>query len=58
MDWYADPNATRSFLADFLIVSDSTMSWNGPGSLLVGGFQEQAYDAGSRAGASGLSEEC
>ena len=56
VDWYADPNATRSFLADFLIVSDSTMSWNGPGSLLVGGFQEQAYDAGSRAGASGLSE--
>jgi hypothetical protein len=28
-EWYAHPNANKSFLADFLIVSDSTMSWSG-----------------------------
>jgi hypothetical protein len=40
-EWYANPNANRSFLANFLIVSDSTMSWNGAGDPLSGGFQEQ-----------------
>ncbi|HEV8037217.1 MAG TPA: hypothetical protein VGP62_00030 [Bryobacteraceae bacterium] len=40
-EWYADPNSNRSFLADFLIVSDSTMKWNGAGNPLAGGFQEQ-----------------
>jgi hypothetical protein len=40
-EWYANPNANRSFLADFLIVSDSIMSWNGAGNPLSGGFQEQ-----------------
>jgi hypothetical protein len=40
-EWYANPNANRSFLADFLIVSDSTMTWNGAGNPLAGGFQEQ-----------------
>ncbi len=40
-EWYANPDANKSFLADFLIVSDSTMSWNGAGNPLSGGFQEQ-----------------
>lgn len=40
-EWYANPNSSRSFLADFLIVSDSTMSWSGAGEPLSGGFQEQ-----------------
>ncbi len=39
--WYASPNSKRSFLADFLIVSDSTMSWRGAGNPQSGGFQEQ-----------------
>jgi hypothetical protein len=40
-EWYANPNSNKSFLADFLIVSDSTMSWSGAGEPLGGGFQEQ-----------------
>jgi hypothetical protein len=40
-EWYANPNSNRSFLADFLIVSDSTMSSDGAGQPLSGGFQEQ-----------------
>jgi hypothetical protein len=40
-EWYANPNSNTSFLADFVIVSDSTMSWSGAGDPLSGGFQEQ-----------------
>lgn len=40
-EWYTNPNSNRSFLADFIIVSDSSMSWNGAGEPLGGGFQEQ-----------------
>ncbi|MGD0295704.1 MAG: hypothetical protein ABSE86_01225 [Bryobacteraceae bacterium] len=40
-EWYANPNANKSLLADFLIVSDSTMTSNGIGNPLAGGFQEQ-----------------
>jgi hypothetical protein len=40
-EWYANPNANRSFLADFIIVSDATMTPGGAGQPLSGGFQEQ-----------------
>jgi hypothetical protein len=40
-EWYANPNSNRSFLADFIIVSDSTMGPGGAGQPLSGGFQEQ-----------------
>jgi hypothetical protein len=40
-EWYANPNSNRSFLADFIIVSDSTMNSDGAGQPLSGGFQEQ-----------------
>ena len=40
-EWLANPNADKSFLAGFLIVSDATMAWNGAGKPLAGGFQEQ-----------------
>jgi hypothetical protein len=40
-EWYANPNASRSFLADFILVSESTMKSSGPGDPLSGGFQEQ-----------------
>ena len=39
--WYANPSSDKSFLADFLIISDSTMTSAGPGEPLGGGFQEQ-----------------
>jgi hypothetical protein len=39
--WFVNPKSDKSFLADFLIVSDSTMSWTGAGDPLSGGFQEQ-----------------
>lgn len=41
MEWYANPNSDKSFLADFLIISDSTMTSAGAGEPLSGGFQEQ-----------------
>lgn len=40
-EWFANPNSDKSFLADFLIISDSTMTWGGAGDPLSGGFQEQ-----------------
>lgn len=40
-EWYANPSSNRSFLSDFLIVSDATMSSGGVGNPLSGGFQEQ-----------------
>lgn len=40
-EWFANPNSDKSFLADFLIISDSTMTSGGPGEPLSGGFQEQ-----------------
>jgi len=39
--WYANPSSDKSFLADFLIVSDFTMTSAGAGQPLAGGFQEQ-----------------
>jgi hypothetical protein len=39
--WYANPGSDKSFLADFLIISDSTMISAGAGGPLGGGFQEQ-----------------
>jgi hypothetical protein len=40
-EWFANPNSDKSFLADFLIISDSTMASAGTGAPLGGGFQEQ-----------------
>jgi hypothetical protein len=40
-EWYANPSSNRSFLSDFLIVSDATMSSGGVGDPVSGGFQEQ-----------------
>lgn len=40
-EWFANPNSDRSFLANFQIISDSTMKGNGAGNPLAGGFQEQ-----------------
>jgi hypothetical protein len=40
-EWYANPNSNRAFLADFLIISDPSMSWVAGGDPLSGGFQEQ-----------------
>lgn len=40
-EWYANPNSNKSFLANFRIVSDPSMTWNGTGNPLSCGFQEQ-----------------
>jgi hypothetical protein len=40
-EWFANPNSDKSFLADFLIISDSTMTSASAGKPLSGGFQEQ-----------------
>jgi hypothetical protein len=39
--WFANPGSDKSFLAGFLIISDSAMSSAGAGVPLGGGFQEQ-----------------
>jgi hypothetical protein len=40
-EWYANPNSNTSFLANFVIISDPSMTWNGTGNPLKCGFQEQ-----------------
>ena len=40
-EWYSNPSSDKSFLANFRIVSDTTMNWNGTGNPLTCGFQEQ-----------------
>lgn len=40
-EWYANPDSNKSFLSDFVIVSDPSMTWNGTGNPLNCGFQEQ-----------------
>jgi len=39
--WYANPNSNTSFLSNFVIISDPSMTWNGAGNPLQCGFQEQ-----------------
>jgi hypothetical protein len=36
-EWYSNPNSNKSFLSDFRIVSESTVSWTGAGDLRSGG---------------------
>jgi len=40
-EWYANPNSNKSFLSNFVIVSDPSMTSNGTGNPLKCGFQEQ-----------------
>ncbi len=40
-EWYSNPNSDKSFLSDFLIISDATMTPGASGGPQVGGFQEQ-----------------
>lgn len=39
--WYANPNSNKSFLSDFVIISDPSMTSDGAGNPLKCGFQEQ-----------------
>jgi hypothetical protein len=39
--WYGNPDSNTSFLSNFVIISDPSMTSGGPGNPLQGGFQEQ-----------------